>query len=715
MLKALAMVVLAAASAVCQPTKSSPAFVSVDIQASKPEDPVTTMGILPNGHVSFRNVSPRKIIAAAYNLDESSVTGGPGWLDSDRLDLVARAAPASSQADRLTMLQALLAERFKLAVRHDPKTSWEYALTVSKDAAKLQAAAPGMPTAARIDGEPRQVHFRFRGISMQDLAELLPEFAPNYLNLPVVDKTGLQGEYDFQMDWMGAKAEYDAAAVAVSAGAAKDPLAVSIFDAVAKLGLSLEKREVQSDAIVVEKAERPAAKGREAKADPATISELTADKLDSIDSLVRDEMQSEQIPGLAVGVYSRGQILLAKGYGLANVELNVLVKPETIFQSGSVGKQFVSAAIMMLVEEGKVGLDDSIVKYFPNAPASWKPILVKNLLSHTSGLAEYSTGERAGPKGPFYIRLDFSEDELVEKVEALPIEFAPGERWDYRNTNYLLLGIMIHKVTGKDFDDYLQQRIFRPWYMGSTRVISDSDIVPNRASGYRLAGRKLKNQDWVSPTFNFTGDGTMYFNVLDLAKWDEALYGTSMLKQSSLDSTWNVFPLNDGHPNRANYGFGWFISKVNGHKVIQHGGVWQGFTCTIQRYVDDNLTVVVLTNLAGANPVKFANGIAGIVNPALVPPPPKEHKEVAVDSKLFSGYVGKYQVRPDLVITITAENNHLFFQETNRTKVLLFAEGERDFFLKVIDAQITFVTDSQGRATVLIMHRNGDQHAKRVE
>jgi uncharacterized protein (TIGR03435 family) len=716
MLKASGVALLGAASAFCQSSKAPLAFEAVDIQLAKPGDQVSTLGILPDGHVYFRNVAPRKIIATAYNLDESSVTGGPGWLDSDRLDLVAKASATSSQADRLAMLQALLAERFKLAIRHDPKTTWEYALTVSKDGAKLQAAATsGISQVAQIDGEPRQVHFRCRGISMQDLAELLPEVAPNYLNLPVADKTGLQGVYDFQMDWMGAKAEYDAAAVAVSAGAAKDPLAVSVFDAVAKLGLSLEKREVQSDAIVVEKAEPLAAKGSDAKADPATISELTADKLSRIDSLVHEEMQTEQIPGLAVGVYSRGEILLAKGYGLANVELNVPVRPETIFQSGSVGKQFVSAAIMLLVEEGKVGLDDSIVKYFPNAPGSWKPILVKNLLSHTSGLAEYATGERIGPKGAFYLRLDFSEDELVEKVEALPIESAPGERWDYRNTNYLLLGIMIHKVTGKYFDDYLQERIFKPWYMGSTRVISDSDIVPNRASGYRLAGRKLKNQHWVSPTFNFTGDGTMYFTVLDLAKWDEALYGTSMLKQSSLDSTWTVFALNDGQPNRANYGFGWFISKVNGHKLIQHGGSWQGFTCTIQRYVDDNLTVVVLTNMAGANPVKFANGIAGIVNPALAPPPPKERKEVAVDSKLFSGYVGKYQVRPDLVITITVENNHLFFQETNRTKVLLFAEGERDFFLKVIDAQITFVTDSQGRTTELILHRNGDQHAKRIE
>ena len=180
-------------------------------------------------------------------------------------------------------------------------------------------------------------------------------------------------------------------------------------------------------------------------------------------------MARQKIPGLAVGIYSRGSILLAKGYGLANVELNVPVKPETLFQSGSVGKQFVSAAVMMLVEEGKISLDDSITKYFPDAPATWKPILIKNLLSHTSGLSEYESGDRIGPKGVFSTpRLDFTEDELATNIEALPIEWAPGDKWAYRNTNYVLLGIIIHKVTGKHYAEFLNERIFKPLGMTST-------------------------------------------------------------------------------------------------------------------------------------------------------------------------------------------------------------------------------------------------------
>jgi CubicO group peptidase (beta-lactamase class C family) len=166
-----------------------------------------------------------------------------------------------------------------------------------------------------------------------------------------------------------------------------------------------------------------------------THAPLTGAQIASIDSFVTTAMVRAHVPGVAVGIYSRGGILLAKGYGLANVELGVPVKPETIFQSGSVGKQFVSAAIMMLVGEGRVSLDDSIAKYFPDTPASWEPIRIKNLLSHTSGLAEYESSDRTGPNGPFYLRLDFTENQLLHKIEALPIENSPGAKWNYRNTN----------------------------------------------------------------------------------------------------------------------------------------------------------------------------------------------------------------------------------------------------------------------------------------
>jgi CubicO group peptidase (beta-lactamase class C family) len=334
-------------------------------------------------------------------------------------------------------------------------------------------------------------------------------------------------------------------------------------------------------------------------------------------------------------------------------------------QSGSVGKQFVSAAIMMLVEESKLSLDDSITRYFPDAPAAWKSILIKNLLSHTSGLSEYESGDRAGPNGPFYLRLDFSEDELIKKTYGLPIEWSPGTQWGYRNTNYLILGALIHKITGQRYDQFLRERIFAPLGMTSTRLISDRDIVLNRASGYEIDDSgQLKNQEWVSPTFNSTADGALYFNVLDLAKWDEALYTTRLLTQASLDRIWTVYPLDDGKPNPGNYGFGWDVTQFHGHKLLEHGGAWQGFTCNISRYPDDSLTVVVLTNLDSGHsrPGIIAHVVAGQLEPALMPAkleaipdndPTVAASVVALLDQLAAGTDIRPQVTPDLAANIT--------------------------------------------------------------
>ncbi len=697
MFKALGIVSLLLAAAFGQST-NPPSFESIEIQPAASTDTWVSVGLLPNGHVRCNNATLRALIAAAYDREEELVTGGPPWLDSERFNVVATTAPTSRDNLQL-MLQTLLGQRFKLALHHTSKSEPTFTLTLAKDGPKLKPAAGSAKDCPRGEGTPGQIHLTCSAFTMADLAELLPDAAPAYVNLPVLNQTGLKGAYDFKLDWMP-KGAYDAAVANKSADA------VSIYDAVAKLGLSLEKRDISKDVIVIDSAERLSATNTMAGR------ALKPEQIASIDRYVNEEREREHAPGLAVGIYSRGQILLAKGYGLANVELNVPVKPETIFQSGSVGKQFVSAGIMMLVEEGKVSLDDSIVKYFPNAPESWKPIQVKNLLSHTSGLSEYETPERTGPKGPFYMRLDFTEEELVNKIEALPIEFKPGEKWDYRNTNYVLLGVMIHQVAGKHYADFLQERVFRPWYMQATRLISETDIIPKRASGYEMSGGKLRNQEWVSPTFNSTADGTLYFNVLDLAKWDEALYGTNLLRQSSLDRIWTVFPLNDSKPNPAHYGFGWDISVVNGHKLIEHGGAWQGFTCHISRFVDDGLTVVVLTNFAGARPGVIAHAVAGLVNPALRP---KEHKEITANPKLFDGYIGKYQLSPEFILTITRQGDRLFAQATGQGNFPLFPESDRDFFLKVVDAQVTFVTDSQGRATELILHQGGDHPAKRIE
>jgi CubicO group peptidase (beta-lactamase class C family) len=313
-------------------------------------------------------------------------------------------------------------------------------------------------------------------------------------------------------------------------------------------------------------------------------------------------MQRQRIPGLSLLVARDGKILRAQGYGFSNVELQVPVKPETVFQSGSVGKQFTATAVMMLVEEGKIKLDDPITKYLKGAPASWSQVTIRELLSHTAGFTDYPE--------KFDFRKDYTEAELLKIVEGIPLAFPSGTNYSYANLGYLTLGILIHQVTGEFYGDFLQERIFLPLGMTTTRIISEADIVPNRAAGYRLVKAQLKNQEWVSPTLNTTADGALYFSILDLAKWDAALYTEKLLHRSSLQEMWTPAKLLDGKPNPGSYGFGWHIIDENGHRILDHGGAWQGFEVHISHYVDDKLTVVVLTNLADAEPGKIAAHVA---------------------------------------------------------------------------------------------------------
>jgi CubicO group peptidase (beta-lactamase class C family) len=344
------------------------------------------------------------------------------------------------------------------------------------------------------------------------------------------------------------------------------------------------------------------------------------------DAYVNGEMRAEKIPGLALAIVRDGKIVKSQGYGLANIELDVAVKPETIFQTGSVGKQFTATAVMMLVEEGKIHLDYPIGKYLPDSPASWNNVTVRNLLTHTSGVPDYESDSLA-KKGAAFINLrnDYTEDELFAKFSGLPLDFPPGSKWSYSNSGYVLLGILIHKVAGQFYGDLLQERIFQPLGMTSTRIISEADIIPNRAAGYRLVNGEIKNQEWVSPMLNTTADGALYTSVLDMAKWDAALYTEKLLKKGSLDQMWSAVRLNDG--KTAPYGFGWDVTQVNGHRLIEHGGAWQGFTTQISRYVDDRFTVIVLTNLDSehSQPDKIAHEVAALYNPALTPAAEKAH------------------------------------------------------------------------------------------
>jgi CubicO group peptidase (beta-lactamase class C family) len=197
------------------------------------------------------------------------------------------------------------------------------------------------------------------------------------------------------------------------------------------------------------------------------------------------------------------------------------------------------------------------------------------------------------------------------------LAFAAGERWEYSNLGYVVLGIIIGKVTGKFYGDFLSERVFKPAGMTTARVINEADIIPNRAAGYRVVNGEIKNQNWVSPSVNTTADGSLYVSILDLIRWDLALTRRALFRPATYEAMWSPTVLSSG--KRTSYGFGWSIKSVNGKRLLEHGGEWQGFRSCIARYVDDGVTVIVLANSSSANPQRIAHGVARIVDPSLKP------------------------------------------------------------------------------------------------
>jgi N-acyl-D-amino-acid deacylase len=336
-------------------------------------------------------------------------------------------------------------------------------------------------------------------------------------------------------------------------------------------------------------------------------------KASAVDDYVQAEMKRQGIPGVAVGIVNKGKVT-TRGYGFANVENMTPVTDETIFQSGSLGKMFTATAVMLEVEDGKLSLDDPLTKFFPDAPATWRSITVRNLLNHTSGIPDYTTST-------FDYRKDYTEDELARMAFAQKLEFPAGSRWNYSNTGYALLGFIIHRVSGQFYGDVLAARVFKPLGMTTARIIDEADIIPNRAAGYRHENGRLENQEWVAPKLNTTADGSLYWSVRDLVAWDTAVKRRAILKPESWHEILTPVRLTSG--KTYPYGMGWSLEERGGKPLQEHGGSWQGFRTQLSRFVGDSLDIIVLANSAEADPGRIADGIAAIIHPDLAIPKPR--------------------------------------------------------------------------------------------
>ena len=330
------------------------------------------------------------------------------------------------------------------------------------------------------------------------------------------------------------------------------------------------------------------------------------------DDYVAAQMRQLHIPGLSLAVVRDGQVIKSHGYGLANVELNSPVTADTVFELGSITKQFTATATMMLVEEGKLGLDDKISKYLAGVPEAWSEITIRHLLTHSSGIQNYL----AVPNFPDIHRDGLSHDEITKLFfQRLQLEFPPGETWAYSNSGYLLLGNIIEKVSGKSYWQFLDERIFKPLGMNATRNSEPAAIITNRARGYEWHNQKLENRPPLAE--NAYAAGSIVSTARDMAKWDAALYSEELLKRSSFAQMWTPYQAKGKALAPFNYGFAWFVDTYHGHRVIAHSGGTPGFSSVIYRFVDDKFTVIILTNHADRVIDHLAIDIAGMYVPAL--------------------------------------------------------------------------------------------------
>ena len=363
---------------------------------------------------------------------------------------------------------------------------------------------------------------------------------------------------------------------------------------------------------------------------------------DEVDDYVERQLRQLHIPGLSLAVVRNGRVIKAQGYGLANLELNAPATKDTVYEIGSMTKQFTATAVMMLVEEGKVILDDKITEYFPAAPETWSRITIRHLLTHTSGIQNHV----AVPDFPNLFQTNLTRDQLIKLFFKLPLEFQPGEAWSYDNTGYYLLGIIVENASGKSFWQFLDERIFRPVGMTSTRNTDAQPIVTNRASGYEWVNNKFERRPVLAPFIAFSS-GAILSNVGDMAKLDAALYTERLLKRSSLEQMWTPAKTNQGALASFDYGYGWFIDTYHGHRVVQHSGGTPGFSSVIYRFVDDQLTVIILTNHADRIVDQLAIDIAGIYAPALKRPEGKTDPDLQTSLMLKEVLTGLLKGKHD--------------------------------------------------------------------
>ena len=417
-----------------------------------------------------------------------------------------------------------------------------------------------------------------------------------------------------------------------------------------------------------------------------------------IDSLAATTLSQGPVAALSIGVKRGDQLLLAKGYGEADVENAVPATAETVYRIGSITKQFTAAAIMQLVEGGKIGLEDPITDHLMDYPTQGHKVTIRHLLTHTSGIKSYTGLEAWRPK----MTLDLTDEELLALFKDEPFDFAPGERYLYNNSAFYMLGMVVGEAGGTTYREYIDAHLFGPLGLTGSSYCDERPIIPGRAEGYEVVEGQLMNDAYLS--MNQPGAaGALCSTVLDLLSWSSALRGGRVVSTASYGQMTTSATLSDG--SSTGYGFGLGLGSLEGNPRVSHGGGINGFNTMLAHYPESDLDVVVLSNTTGAHPGRIAETIAKWVHGIEVPAVLEER--LAVEQ--LGAYVGVYELRPGLELTISVREEQLFAGATGQGEFRLRAQGNHVFIPTFDDAvRVVFAVDGD-RAASLVLHQGGQE------
>lgn len=424
-----------------------------------------------------------------------------------------------------------------------------------------------------------------------------------------------------------------------------------------------------------------------------------------LEQIVQSYVARDHFMG-AVLIAKGDEVILSKGYGSANLEWNIANTPSTKFRLGSITKQFTAACILLLEERGKLKIDDPVHKYMADAPPAWENITIYNLLTHTSGIPNFT----GFPDYATTEALPSPAEKTVARFRDKPLDFEPGSKFSYSNSGYVLLGYLIEKISGESYEKFLQENIFTPLEMKDSGYDSNARVIERRAAGYAVApgdGGALVNAGFVNMTIP-GGAGGLYSTTEDLFRWERGLFEGKVLSAASLQKMTTPF--------QDDYAFGVIVRTAQGRKQIWHNGSIEGFNASMAYYPDSKIVVAVLANVNGTAPdamlLKLAAAAHGDPVQLIT-----ERKEITVSADILARYVGVYGMAPGVNMAITLAGGQLISQMSRQGKVPLFAESETVFFPKVVDAEVEFPKDdTEGPASRLILHQGGrDMTAKRLD